>query len=325
MTTPRPRWAPASTELTPRPVRRAVLPILLSFLLMAPTPAMGASPSPLQLPLEDESGGPRVVLVTGSTSGLGREVALALAASGAHVIVHGRDRERGAEVVDAIARDGRGSARFFEADFASLEEVRALGRQILEEYDRLDLLVNNAGLGRGEPGSPRRLSADGHELLFQVNYLSGFLLTHMLLPLLTKSAPNRIINVASGAQTPIDFDNVMLDREYDGSRAYGQSKLAQILFTVELAEHLEGTGVEVNALHPATLMPTTMVLERGATPVDSVEVGLRSVLHLVEGSGLGTGGYFNRTEPARAHDQAYSPDARRRLWELSAELTQTAP
>jgi len=262
-----------------------------------------------------------VVLITGSTGGLGREVALALASTGAHVIVHGRDAVRGGEVVDQINQEGRGSARFFGADLASLDEVRAFAETLLAEYDRLDLLINNAGLGRGEPGSPRRLSADGHELLFQVNYLSGFLLTHLLLPRLIESAPAQIINVASGAQTPIDFDDVMMESGYDGSRAYGQSKLAQILFTFDLSHRLAGTGVSVNALHPASLMPTTMVLERGAEPVDSLEDGLRSVLHLAQASEPGTGQYFNRTEVARAHDQAYDEEARARLWQLSEEIT----
>jgi hypothetical protein len=146
---------------------------------------------------------PMIALVTGSTSGLGREVALRLAARGTQVIVHGRDSERGEALVKEIEKQG-GKARFYRADFARLADVRELAKAVQRDYDRLDLLVNNAGIA----GAPRQLSADGYELHFQVNYLSHFLLTDLLLPLLKKSAPARIVNVASGAQTPIDFNAV---------------------------------------------------------------------------------------------------------------------
>jgi NAD(P)-dependent dehydrogenase (short-subunit alcohol dehydrogenase family) len=263
----------------------------------------------------------QVVLITGSTDGMGRALALETASRGAHVIVHGRNEERGMEVVRRIEEEGRGSARFLRADLASLDEVRGLAQAILDEYDRLDVLVNNAGIGRGADQSLREVSQDGHELRFQVNYLSGFLLTHELLPLLVASAPARIVNVASGAQAPIDFDDVMLEAAYDGSRAYSQSKLAQILFTFDLAEELEGTGVIVNTLHPATMMPTTMVLERGGEPRSEIEEGVEAVLHLITAPDVGSGQYFSGTRPARAHDQAYDEEDRRKLRELSRELT----
>ena len=262
-----------------------------------------------------------VILVTGSTDGMGRALALELGSIGAHVIIHGRNEERGEEVVRLIEEEGAGSARFIRADLASFDEVRTLARTILDEYDRLDVLVNNAGIGRGADQTLREVSQDGHELRFQVNYLSGFLLTHELLPLLRASAPARIVNVASGAQTPIDFDDVMLEREYDGSTAYAQSKLAQILFTFDLAEELEGTGVTVNALHPASMMPTTMVLERGGEPRSEIEEGVEAVLNLVKAPDLGSGRYFSGTHAGRAHDQAYDEEARRKLRELSWELT----
>jgi NAD(P)-dependent dehydrogenase (short-subunit alcohol dehydrogenase family) len=262
-----------------------------------------------------------VILVTGSTDGLGREVARQLAAGGAHVIVHGRSEERGAALVGEIVADGRGSARFYRADLASLDEVRRLGEAIMRDYDRLDVLVNNAGIGRGSDETRRELSADGHELRFAVNYLSGFLLTHTLLPLLMESAPSRIVNVASLSAAPIDFDNVMLERDYAGGRAYGQSKLAQVLFTFELAPRLEGTGVTVNALHPATMMPTTMVLQRGGQPRSTLQEGVEAVLHLVTGNDPGSGRFYNGTQPARANAQAYDAEARARLWRLSEELT----
>jgi NAD(P)-dependent dehydrogenase (short-subunit alcohol dehydrogenase family) len=262
-----------------------------------------------------------VILITGSTDGLGREVARQLAAGGAHVIVHGRNRERGEELVAEIAADGRGSARFYAADFASLAQVRQLGAAILRDYDRLDVLVNNAGIGRGSDETVRETSADGHELRFAVNYLAGFLLTRTLLPRLVESAPARIVNVASLSAARIDFDDVMLENGYTGVRAYGQSKLAQVLFTIELARELEGTGVTVNALHPATMMPTTMVLQRGGQPRSTIEEGVEAVLQLVAGEGTGSGQFFNGMVPARANEQAYDPEARARLWRLSERLT----
>lgn len=263
------------------------------------------------------SEGQRVVLITGSTGGLGRVVARRLAADGHHVIVHGRNVERGTELVDEIA-SGPGSARFYTADFGSLEEVRALAEAIRRDYERLDVLVNNAGILLG---GPRRTSQDGHELHFQVNYLAPFLLTHELLPLLEASAPARVVHVASIAQQAIDFDDVMLEENYDDGRAYAQSKLAQIMFSFDLADQLEGTGVTTNALHPATLMDTDMVLERSMPVRSSVEEGADAVMHLIEGEGLGSGRYFDQTREARADDQAYDEDARRRLRALSRRLT----
>ena len=263
--------------------------------------------------------GQRVVLVTGSTDGLGREVALRLGAGGAHVIVHGRNRERGLEVVREIESGGAGSAAFYAADLASLAQVRTLAESILRDYDRLDVLVNNAGIWNND--AERRVSADGHELHFAVNYLSGFLLTRMLLPLLVESAPSRIVNVASGAQSPIDFSDPMIERRYSGSRGYGQSKLAQILFTVDLAEELAGKGVTVNALHPATLMATSMVRGAGMAARSTVDEGADAVMNLVTAPDLGSGGYFDGQRKAQANAQAYDAEARRRLRELSRELT----
>jgi len=260
----------------------------------------------------------RVVLITGSTDGLGREVALELAGSDTHIIIHGRNRDRGMEVVQQIEEAG-GSARFHQADLANLSDVRAFGEAVLREYDRLHVLVNNAGIWL-TPEQGRRVSADGHELHFAVNYLSHYLLTRMLLPLLVESAPARIVNVASAAQRPIDFDDVMLERDYSDGRGYAQSKLAQILFTVDLARELEGTGVTVNALHPATMMNTSMVLSRGAETRSSVDDGTDAVLNLIDTADLGTGRYFNGTRPAQANAQAYDEDALRRLRRLSDEL-----
>lgn len=263
---------------------------------------------------------PSVALVTGSTGGLGRELALRLAADGFHVIIHGRNQERGEAVVSQIAAQGTGSARFIAADLASFDEVRRLAHVILEEYDRLDLLVNNAGIWL-ENADRRQTSADGHELTFQVNYLSGFLLTRLLLPLVKASAPARIIQVSSVAQRPIDFDDVMLERDYDAGRAYSQSKLAQILFAVDLAEELEGTGVSVAAVHPASMMNTDMVLSRGAQARSTVDEGADAVMHVIRTPQWVSGSYFRGMIPEQAHAQAYDPDARERLRRLSKALT----
>ncbi|HSJ10896.1 MAG TPA: SDR family NAD(P)-dependent oxidoreductase [Longimicrobiales bacterium] len=262
--------------------------------------------------------GQRVILVTGSTDGLGREVALRLAADGAHVIVHGRNRERGVAVVNEIAEHGKGSARFYAADFGSIDAVRAFADAILRDYEQLDVLVNNAGiwLNRGE----RQLSADGHELHFAVNYLSGFLLTHLLLPRIAASAPSRIINVASGSQQAIFFDDVMLEQRYSGGRAYAQSKLAQVMFTIDLARQLDGAAVIVAALHPATLMDTPMVREAGVPPRSTVQEGADAVLHLINSPSIVSGTYYDGRNAARPHAQAADEAARARLRELSERL-----
>jgi NAD(P)-dependent dehydrogenase (short-subunit alcohol dehydrogenase family) len=261
----------------------------------------------------------RVVLITGSTDGLGREVAKRVAATGAHVIIHGRNRERGAAVVDEIRREGKGTAAFFAADFASLAQVRAFADTISKSYQRIDVLVNNAGIWI--PSGARQVSADGHEMHFAVNYLSGFLLTRMLLPRLIAAAPARIVNVSSVAQNPIDFTDVMLERGYSGGRAYGQSKLAQILFTVDLARELDGKGVTALALHPATLMNTRMVAEAGVQPRATVDEGATAVMQLITESGLGSGDYYNGLRRAQPNAQANDADARQKLRDLSVRLT----
>jgi NAD(P)-dependent dehydrogenase (short-subunit alcohol dehydrogenase family) len=264
----------------------------------------------------------QVALVTGSTDGLGRHVAVELAGLGATVIVHGRNVERGAEVVREI-EDAGGNAVFYRADFASLDEINALADTVLENHQRLDLLINNAGIWARAGDDTRYTSQDGHELTFAVNYLSGFLLTQRLLPLMRESAPARIVNVASVAQQPIEFDNVMLEDGFNPGRAYGQSKLAQIIFTMDLASELPADQVTVNALHPATLMDTTMVREAGAEPRATVEEGAAAVMQLAVSPELAgrTGLYFNSLQEARANAQAYDEQAQRQLRELSLRLT----
>ena len=260
----------------------------------------------------------KVVLVTGATDGLGRALAAQLGRAGATVLVHGRDPQRIADTVKEVAAEGA-QVRSYQADLSSIDGVVALAGQLRQAEQRLDVLVNNAGIGHLVPGGGvRQESADGIELRFAVNYLAGYLLTRMMLPMMRSSAPSRVVNVASAGQQAIDFDDVMLTRDYDGFRAYRQSKLAQILFTFDLSEELAGSGVTVSALHPATFMPTKIV---AGDPASTIEQGVEATMWQItappeEVAGL----YFNGTEEARANEQAYDPEARHQLRELSRQL-----
>jgi NAD(P)-dependent dehydrogenase (short-subunit alcohol dehydrogenase family) len=261
------------------------------------------------------------VLVTGATDGLGEALAAELAGAGATVLLHGRDQERGERALAALrAQTGNENLRWYRADLSSLAEVRSLAEQVAAEHEQLDVLVNNAGIGSH---GARAASEDGHELRFAVNYLAPFLLTRLLQPVLVRSAPARVVNVSSAGQAPIDFDDVMLERSYDGVRAYCQSKLALVMLTLDLADELAADGVTANCLHPGTYMPTKMVLAAGVTPHDSLETGVRATARLVTSPELAdvSGRYFDRQAEARANAQAYDPQARRRLRELSERLT----
>jgi NAD(P)-dependent dehydrogenase (short-subunit alcohol dehydrogenase family) len=264
----------------------------------------------------------KTVLITGSTDGVGRYVAMQLAMSGARVLIHGRDQARAQTLADEIRRAGGSEPAFYQADLSSLAGVRQFADAVLADHSRIDVFVSNAGIGSQNGGSGRQISADGYELRFAVNYLSGFLLAYRLLPLLKAAAPSRIVNVASLGQHPIDFDDVMITQGYTGSRAYAQSKLSQIMFTIDLAGELKGTGVTVNSLHPATYMNTTMVRAGGITPMSTVEQG-GAILHLVSGDDMAgrSGLFFNGLQEAKANPQAYDAAARRRLRMLSLELT----
>lgn len=263
-------------------------------------------------------------LVTGATDGLGRSVAIALAGRGATVLVHGRDADRGEAVVAEIReRTGSDRVELHLADFASLDEVRGLAEAVEASVKELHVLINNAGIGTGLPDSrERQESLDGHELRFAVNYLAGFLLTERLLSLLRRSAPARIVNVASLGQHPIDFDDPMITRGYSGVRAYSQSKLAQIMQAIDLAESPAAAEVTANSLHPATFMPTKIVLEEGGKPLDSLELGTRAVVRLAVDPELDgvNGRFFDRLEEGAAHPQACDPRARAELRRLSEEL-----
>jgi NAD(P)-dependent dehydrogenase (short-subunit alcohol dehydrogenase family) len=265
----------------------------------------------------------KTILITGSTDGVGRYVATKLAVAGAKVLIHGRDSTRAKTLADEIKRAGGGEPTFYQADLSSLADTRKLADAVLADHRRIDVFVSNAGIGSQNEGPARQTSRDGYELRFAVNYLAGFLLARLLLPLLKASAPSRIVNVASLGQHPIDFDDVMITKNYSGGRAYAQSKLSQIMFTIDLAEELKGSGVTVNSLHPATYMNTTMVRAGGITPMSTVEQGGDAILHLVSGDDVAgkSGLFFNGMNEMKANPQAYDATARKRLRALSLELT----
>lgn len=266
----------------------------------------------------------RVALVTGATDGIGELTAQRLAQAGAKVLVHGRREDKVDAVLERIRADG-GQAEGLVADLAAVEHVRGLARDLTETTDRLDILINNAGVG--DPRGPRRESDDGYELHFAVNTLAPVLLTRLLGDRLAATADRyggaRVVMVASAAQAPIDFDDPQLTRDYDGMRAYSQSKLALVMATIELSEALEPRGVTVNALHPGTLLDTKMVREGFGNAMGPAEDGAEAELYLATAPELAgvTGAYFDRMDRAEPEAQARDADARQRLMSLIDRLT----
>lgn len=293
-----------------------ILASLLTLILVLPLSAATAQEPDAPMSYEGKT-----ALVTGSTDGLGRALALALAAQGAHVIVHGRNAERGQAVVDEITAAGRGSASFRAADFASMQQARDFADAIARDHPELDLLVNNAGIAFSSQ-RPRSTSADGHELQFAVNYLAGWVLVNRLRPSLAAAAPSRVVNVSSTAAHPIDFDDVMLEQPDAHARGYGQSKLAQVTMTVELAPAFERDGITMISLHPATMMDTTLVAGLDGPARTTVAEGLEHVMGLVTAPTLEPGAFYVEGEPVQPRDpQPLDAQARARLAELSEELT----
>jgi NAD(P)-dependent dehydrogenase (short-subunit alcohol dehydrogenase family) len=261
------------------------------------------------------------ILITGASDGLGRALAEPLAERGHELVLHGRDAGRLAAVAD---KTGGVPLR---ADLSEHASVRALAAEVTARFDSLDVLVNNAGVGFGPPGAPREITADGIELRLAVNYLAPYLLTRLLLPLLRRPSTARIVNVASIGQADIDLEDLMMEREYDGLRAYRRAKLALICDTFDLADDLADTGITVNCLHPATLMPTSMVHEARTGVVDSLEQGLTATLRLVDNPEVGgvTGRYFDGVHEARARHQAYDTAFRLALRSRAGQLVGGRP
>ncbi len=262
----------------------------------------------------------QTILITGSTDGIGKATALKFADKNANLILHGRNKEKLDKVINDIkASTGNENIEGMTADFSSLDEVRNLADEFLKKYSSLDVLINNAGSGFAD----ERKSKDGYELRFAVNYLAPFLLTHLLLPALKKAAPSRIVNVSSAGQYPINFDDIMFEKNFDAVNAYRQSKLALIMFTIDLAEKLKGENITVNSLHPGTYLETKMVTEAGITPMGKPETGAEAEYYLAESEELEgvTGKYFNVKKEARADSQAYDKTAREKLRKIGLELT----
>ncbi len=272
-------------------------------------------------PIEEQT-----VLVTGATSGLGRALVHRLADHGAHVVAHGRDQTRLDELVSEVEQASGQSIDAVRADFASLAEVDRLADSVLDTYDALHVLVNNAGIGFGEPGGERETSVDGIELRFAVNHLAAYHLARRLGPLLRSSAPARIVQVASAGQLALDPDDPLSEREYDGTAAYRRSKLAQVMATYDLAADLVGTDVSATALHPATFMDTAMVRASGVQPTSTVEEGLAATWRLVADPALDgvSGVYFNGLDAARADPTADDPAERAWVRALSDQLVAEA-
>jgi NAD(P)-dependent dehydrogenase (short-subunit alcohol dehydrogenase family) len=267
----------------------------------------------------------QVVLVTGATDGIGNGTARELARMGATVLLHGRSQEKLDAVRQEIAAEtANARLQTYQADFSSLAEVRRLADQVISANAQLHVLINNAGIGAGARGrQQRQVSEDGYELRFAVNHLAPFLLTHLLVPALIGDGRARVVNVASAAQQEIDFANVMLESGYSGMRAYSQSKLAMVMATFEFARRLAGGPIAVNCLHPGSLLDTKMVRESFGQPQGNVEEGICAEIFVATAPETEeiSGEYFDRTQRARAHAQAYDARARQRLWQVSEELT----
>ncbi|RZT20064.1 NAD(P)-dependent dehydrogenase (short-subunit alcohol dehydrogenase family) [Kribbella sp. VKM Ac-2569] len=271
----------------------------------------------------------RTVLITGGTSGIGKATALGLAAMGARVLVTGRDTRR----TDDTAREIRvagGTAEVFVADMSVQSEVRRLADEVLRQEPRIDVLINNVG---GYWNS-RHVTADGLEHTFAVNHLAPYLLTHLLLERLEQGAAARVVTVASNAHTfgRIDFDDLQGTRSYSGSRAYNQSKLANVLFSYELARKLRATAVTANAVHPGLVSTAFGAddpgrVQRLFVPVlrpfmKSPAGGAATSIHLASAPGLDrtTGQYFVRSKSARSSPRSYEESVAAHLWAVSADL-----
>ena len=272
----------------------------------------------------------KTVLVTGASSGIGKATAVGLAALGAHLAITGRDRDRTEGAAREIQTVAGGHVDVFVADLSSQAEVRRLAEEALQRLPRIDVLVNNVG-GYWDT---RHLTADGLEHTFAVNHLAPFLLTQLLLDRLSRSSPARVVTVSSNAETlgRIDFDDLHGERHYSVAKAYNQSKLANLLFTYELARRLRETTVTANALHPGVVSTGFGAEDPGRAQRIAVPLlrpfmktprqGAATSIHLASARGLDrvTGSYFVRRTPRRSSESSYDEAAAARLWQVSADL-----
>jgi NAD(P)-dependent dehydrogenase (short-subunit alcohol dehydrogenase family) len=264
----------------------------------------------------------QTILITGATDGVGKLTAIDLAkqSKDAVILLHGRNKDKLDKVIGEIkkARSNQHIEGYI-ADLSLMNEVHRLAEDVLSKHDTINILINNAGAGFAAP----RYSKDGIETRLAVNYLAHFLLTYLLLPAIKKAAPSRIVNVASAGQSPIHFDDILLEKNFDGVTAYTQSKLALIMFTIDLAGELKNDNVTVNSLHPGTYLDTNMVHDAGIKPHNTAQSGADAEVYLATFPGLTnvTGKYFNVKKEARAHPQAYDADARKQLRDITLQLT----
>ena len=277
----------------------------------------------------------RTVLVTGGTAGIGKATALGLAAMGAHLAITGRDRGRAEDAAREIRAAGGGQVDVFVADLSAQSEVRRLADEALQRLPRIDVLVNNAG----GYWNTRHITADGLERTFALNYLAPFLLTSLLLGRLKHSAPARVVTVSSNMQAigRIDFDDLQGERSYSGARAYNQSKLANVLFTYELARRLQAASVTANALHPGVVSTSFGAEDPGRvqrlfTPfmrpfMKTPAQGAATSIHLATASALEqmTGRYFANSKPRKSAKRSYDKAAAARLWHVSTDLVNPGP
>jgi NAD(P)-dependent dehydrogenase (short-subunit alcohol dehydrogenase family) len=261
----------------------------------------------------------KTILITGSTDGLGKLVAKDLAMQGAIVLLHGRDKEKGKAVLNELSGLTKNNQlKYYNGDFSSLQDVKALSEEIRQTQQQIDIIINNVGVGSGKaPKDKREVSKDGLELRFAVNYLAHVLFTEKLLPVL-KRGTSQIINVASVGQEPINFEDVMIEKRYDGLFAYRQAKTALIMYTFDLAERLRNEGIKVNAIHPASLMNTKMVMEGWGYSLTTVEQGAEAVESLLFADA--TGKYYDGKKESTAIPQAYDLMARNALKNITHKL-----
>ena len=285
--------------------------------------------------MEQSSSGPmagRTVLVTGGSGGIGRATALGLAAMGAHLAITGRDRGRAEDAAREIRAAGAGQVDVFVADLSAQSEVRRLAGEVLQRLSRIDVLVNNVG----GYWNTRHVTADGLERTFAVNHLAPFLLTNLLLGRLKQSTPARVVTVSSNVQAlgRIDFEDLQAERSYSGARAYNQSKLANVLFTYELARRLQHTSVTANALHPGVVRTALgaedpRAVQRLLMPVmrpfmKAPAQGAATSVYLASAPGLEqvTGRFFAGRKPRKSAKSSYDQAAAAQLWQVSADLAQ---